>query len=811
MRGPKTLTALLAVLLLAAPAAGAVAAEDEEAEATARRKAMLKAGRKALCRVHFYFKRPEDEAPEAMGGFRAVQQMTKFQYQQFVDAQKSLVVAGALLDGDGHVLVADTHFDGRYIDRIEVVGPDGTRYPAEREKLLGRAPGVLLKIAKPPENWRPPTFGVQEKITEPGAAYIVSLNQSGKDWWLTLDSLGASYQYGGTGHVPDRLKLPRGSGLMDAMFPGGGYNPYAAWLATAMSEMIGGSRQPALLCNDEGKPIGAAMLGWPLETGQGTVDWQRERLLEGPGISFAELERLTEVCREEFGKKVHKCKILYRREAADQGMPDIMAMMRGAKGGRGGPQEKEWETFGLAVGPRRLLIPQTISRQEAAKIDTIEVTIDGETHAAELAGAFKELGAFLVDLKEATFPASTEVTAGEVPERMRLFFTVRAKKKMGEKHLRVRPNRWFTRTRGYKNRYTISPVFSASPGSWILDRDLKVLGLYTRQRREGEEISAMSPQQMGRMMMREMSGNARIFWAESLEERLADPVAFYDHRIRFKTREEAKRIVWLGVEFTPMGPELAKQLGVEGPTKDGTIGLYVNRVYEASPAEKMGIGSGDILLEVETPKRPRPIELSAMGSGGAFGSFDWTQYMDYKYVEEYGGTRPKWPSRLNYLTTLLQSIGEGEEVKLTYLQDGEKVSKDYAIQTAPRDFASAEKYKNKEAGLTVKDLTYEVRTALRLDEDKKAVVVSKVEPGSPAEVAKVRPFELLTAVDGRPVTSAKEFGKRIEKALKSDEEAVRLTVEYLGKSRLADLDLAQVEAWEPPTAPEESEEESEGE
>jgi S1-C subfamily serine protease len=139
---------------------------------------------------------------------------------------------------------------------------------------------------------------------------------------------------------------------------------------------------------------------------------------------------------------------------------------------------------------------------------------------------------------------------------------------------------------------------------------------------------------------------------------------------------------------------------------------------------------------------------------------------------------------------LLMTIGEGETIKLTWLHEGEEVTRDYTIELAPPDFMSAKKYKNKEIGLTVKDMTYEVRTALRLPDDKAAVVVAKIEPGSPAEVARIEPFELIAAVDGQPVGSAQEFEERIKAALAAGRTKLRLTIEYLGKSRLADLDLA---------------------
>ncbi|NLW50935.1 MAG: hypothetical protein GXY85_08880 [Candidatus Brocadiaceae bacterium] len=45
---------------------------------------------------------------------------------------------------------------------------------------------------------------------------------------------------------------------------------------------------------------------------------------------------------------------------------------------------------------------------------------------------------------------------------------------------------------------------------------------------------------------------------------------------------------------------------------------------------------------------------------------------------------------------------------------------------------------------------------------------------------------------GAPIPSADAFGEVIEKALADGKPNVRLTVEYLGKSRFADLDLSLV-------------------
>ncbi len=786
------------VLGLVLSCLGPAGADEKEAEAAARREAMLEAGRTRFCRTHYYFKRPEDEKLSGVDMFMFdAEQFTRFQYDHFIDRQMSLLMVGLLLDEAGHVLVGDMHFEDKYIDRIEVEAPDGTRYPAVRAKLLDRAPAVLLKITEPLENWEVRGFVEQDRIEDPARVFAVSLRRTGRRWWLSLERMGAEFAYEGAGDTSDRLSGHSASSFFGISTGEELFNPFAMFDGSRRGGLMAVSRQPSLLCNERGEPIGAALSGLPLDCRQEEADWQHERLLNGPGLTFAELSELVEKCREELAGKIYKCRLLYRLTGGESRGFDFGAILeRSMRMGMGIGEDagKERTTFALAVSPTRLIVPYSIGREEAAKIEKIEITVADKTLEAELVGAFQEIGAFLVDLKEGMLPAATALTQKERPDRMRLFLTATAEEKFGKKHLKVQPNRWLREARGYKNGYYISPVHALPQGTWLLNKSLEVIGLYARQRTEGEELRGFASGGMPMFMMSELTGgHARVFWTPELSELLADPIAHFDPQIRHKTEEEAKRTVWLGVEYISLGRELAKQLNVEKESKDGTIGLYVNLIYKNSPAEKMGIKNGDILLRIETRKRPDPIELSAHRGEFDFFSFDWEDFMDYRYVEEYGGAKPRWPLRCNYLTMMLRTIGVGEKVELTYLHEGKLETKELVIQQAPRDFTSAKKFKHKEVGLTIKDLTYEVRAGLRLGDDKQAVVVAKVEPGSPAKVAKIMPFELITAVEGTSVGSAEEFGERIKKALTEKRESLRLTIDRLGKTRLADLDLSQIE------------------
>jgi hypothetical protein len=788
---------MLLALALAWPLGAAPDEAADKAEQAARREAMLSAGRAAFCRVHFFFKRPSDAKEPGMEQFEdgSFDLFATLPYEQLINHHESLVMPGLLLDDAGHVLVGDVQLELKYIDRIEVVAPDGARYPAQLDRLLDRATGVMLTISEPLKNWKAPVFAAPAVFDDANPARVVMLHRSGRNWFLALGAAGMDYPY-----EPDGTALKRFSGGLQAM-------SWVEQLASSsfqssqedtMTELLTGTAQPMLLCDEKGRPVGALTTGFLPDPDQKLGDWEQQRLLAGPGIRFDDLRALGEKCNEELSRKAYKCVIQYRHEEGAEGSGGRVRFRGGMMSfsssyGRGRAEGADRELFGLAVSDRDVFVPQAISRDELANVEKIEIVVGEKPQPAEFVAAFQDLAGFIVRLKDGALPAHASIAPHPAPERLRLFLTAALEEKAGKTHVEVKANRWLNESRGYKDLYYISPAHRLGGGGWILDRDLEILGVFAGQRIVGEEIQNVGA---GRRGWYSDSGRSRrrIFWTAELAPMLADPMAFADPQIRVKSEEEAKRLVWLGVESSPMTPELAKQLKVEKATKDGTVGLYVNLVYRNSPAERLGIKEADILVQIETAKQAGPIDLNAAAMSGDMFRFDWRQYADYRTVEEVGEAQPRWPIQLNYLTMLLQSIGEGEQIKLSWIHGAEAVSKDYRIELGPPNFLCAPKFKNKEIGLTVRDVTYEVRAALRLEDARSAVVVAKVERGSPAEVARIAPFELITAIDGAPIATAKGFGESIKAAREAGKKSVRLTVELLGNSRLADLDIAGASA-----------------
>ena len=141
------------------------------------------------------------------------------------------------------------------------------------------------------------------------------------------------------------------------------------------------------------------------------------------------------------------------------------------------------------------------------------------------------------------------------------------------------------------------------------------------------------------------------------------------------------------------------------------------------------------------------------------------------------------------MTLKLTDLGFGKPFTAELARGGEIVKKDFAVAESPPHYDSARRYKSPEAvGLTVRNLTFEVRRYFQKKPDDPGVIVSKVEPGSKAGVGGVRPFELITDVNDQPVSDVKAFEKLVKKSMEAGEE-IRLSVKRMHKGRVVKLKI----------------------
>lgn len=688
-------------------------------------------------------------------------------YSNYVDKKRPAERVGVVISDKGLILVGDDGIEDRFIRKIEVRDAGGKRYPARRVKLLLDAPGMLLQV----DTWaikklRPLKFA---QIDEKGAdtkLLRAALSRSEDQWRIIVRPLSPQVKY-----APDKTK-----------------NIYYGYRSGGRS--YGGRGAPDIIAAKDGSPVGC-VVGSSMDLNQTECVWKGADLIRAEGMDWDVLNKATAKYRKKLMAAATEVVLKFRAGSGD--MDDEPSYRRSHYGSEAAG--REIRIYGVAITPTEILVPRPLNSEMAKKIDKIYVKLSPTKRLpASFAGAYKKFAAFLVKLDKGVLPASIPL-ADKDPVRMRPFWAARIRKRFGKKYVDLIPNRLLGKTRGYAGRYHWYSSRDLRKGSMLVDFQGRLVGMYLTERIEHEEEKQLtrSRSYYGREQ------ETRIFLISELRDALKATgekrQAHMDPKIKVKPPAMAKRRTWLGVEYVAINSDLAEQFNVEQPTKDGQLGFVVNAVYAGSPAARGGIKIGDILLRIQAPGRPLPYQLLAnRRRGGSWGRYRSWGYMDNGEIR--GDAQGIWKSRTNFLTQLLDRVGIGKTVKIHYHRpsdDGKGAGKtmaiDYKIEQAPTDFDSAPKWKNRKLGLTVKNLTYEVRHALNLKPDAPGVIVAKTEFGSAVQTARIYRNEIITRLNDKPLTSARQMRDLIAQLCKKGEQKVRLTIVRIGRTRFADLTI----------------------
>jgi len=195
---------------------------------------------------------------------------------------------------------------------------------------------------------------------------------------------------------------------------------------------------------------------------------------------------------------------------------------------------------------------------------------------------------------------------------------------------------------------------------------------------------------------------------------------------------------WLGVYIQRLSPDMAETLSVPGKK-----GALVADVTKDGPAEKAGLRSGDVII--------------------SFGGKEVTDEHDLPQIV--AATKP------------------GKKVDVIVVRDGKEVT--IPVTIAEMEPEAGQKRAggpdlSKGLGLTVQDITPEVARHLDIT-NRAGVLVTSVEPGSPADDAGFRDGDVIRAINRMPVKDSREFDARIKKV--KDEKTVLFLVER-GEGRL---------------------------
>lgn len=512
-------------------------------------------------------------------------------------------------------------------------------------------------------------------------------------------------------------------------------------------------KDTGLLVAADGTPVGVAMAKSLPKDGA----W-RGSPLDWPTIDAAEYGLAAETIRRAAAAGLVQIKVGFRARATRR--------YRQNRGGEGGPSEAE--TVGLLVEPGKILVFGELSRYLTARIETLSASVGESTVDLEIQGALKRYGAFLTTY-DGELPGTAVLPLAEIDPAdgiEHLFVTAH----LDYDHYARREH--FNRARLVDTKPGFRDFSWPRTTSDSLDNFLFTLrgGLLL------VPLTIREPLQLDSYHNRE---SEVMMPAARLAAMLQDADKNIDSGFRPLSEEDSKRIAWLGVETQSLDVNLARAKNASIETKSGEIGAMISHVFEGSPADTAGVEPGDILLRFYLAGQAKPVDVT----------LPETRPIDFRWAEldrvpdMYFERLPRpWLPRDNELTRFLTEIGVGTTVTAVFISNGEKRSVDFTLEYSPPDFTTAARYENTQLGLTVKNLTYEVRRYFQMDESEPGVILADIEAGSIASVRGLKPCEIVTAVDSAPVGNVGDF----EEALAAGGE-VSLTVKRLSQSRVVQV------------------------
>ncbi|MBX7256183.1 MAG: PDZ domain-containing protein [Candidatus Hydrogenedentes bacterium] len=224
----------------------------------------------------------------------------------------------------------------------------------------------------------------------------------------------------------------------------------------------------------------------------------------------------------------------------------------------------------------------------------------------------------------------------------------------------------------------------------------------------------LTPNEGGELYVR--SGHPLIYQTDLFERYIKNPPVEGEE-------QGSKEDAFLGVFTQPLTDDLAEYWNL--PQKGGVV---VGTVIAASPAEAAGLKLGDVIV--------------------SFNNVPVTAKLDRDIVG---------------FTKLVRDTGVGKPVPVKLIRDGQPLEISLTLTPRPKSAKDAGEFEDKTFGLTVREITTDVRILLNLSEDVQGVIVRRVKSGSWAELAGIIPGTIILNFGDYPVTNLKEFQDAVAK------------------------------------------------
>jgi serine protease Do len=214
---------------------------------------------------------------------------------------------------------------------------------------------------------------------------------------------------------------------------------------------------------------------------------------------------------------------------------------------------------------------------------------------------------------------------------------------------------------------------------------------------------------------------------------------------------------WLGVNIQSVTDEIAESLGLDRPH-----GALIASVRDGGPAQVAGIQPGDVVL-----------------------TFDGKDVTDMRHLPSIVAETPI--DKVVKVTLWRKRKEETVDVKVGELEDTDQQASANPKQATP----SAPVATLKVLGLSLSNLTPDLRERYALAEDTAGVVVIDVEGNSQAAEKGVRVGDVIVEIAEEEVKSSAEITAKLDAARKAGRKSVLLLVDRQGDLRFVALKLDQ--------------------
>ena len=649
---------------------------------------------------------------------------------QLAENEQTLETWGVAITKD-LILMPDLSLKESDVAKIEAVDASGAMFEATFHAIGRNHDFVLLKPVAPRE-LVPLAFSDWERPALGGSFHVTIADRVDGVWHLNVSPYIQTNS--------PLVEIP-GWFCMDTIRPG------------------------SLISDGTGLPVGIALDQYLWVRPDGRSSFLGKAILADERL--VDIEKRIDPMRQELAASVKRVEITFRAEKTQERYvpPDD------AQSGR-------VTLFGVPLDDQgTLFIPETLSRDMVRKIEDIRVMDEGKAYVTAFTGLFRAFGGMIVRA-EGLKTRSLLARDGQPPTPGAIFLTATFEDRFGRSRIKVDYNRLFRTERGLSGAPRLQPRKRIKSGSLLLDFEGRVIGFATIDKKEEDFDEVVAEASREWYATRHRTGTTsdhfrRLIFFSEIAEILAAPASHFDARAIPMSKKEDKKLVWLGVEFQDLSKPLAQALAIQDRdlTNDGRRGLLITEIYADSPAKRAGLKPEDILLAIQ-PEGEKARDLVAEPERSPFSRSGMGS--------DRGGV--PWKPTRNHLTSLLTEIGPAKRVTFDLLRGREKSKSTLELEFAPVDFETAERHKDDALGLTVRDLTYEVRHFQKLDSGTQGVVVAKVESGGKSDIAKLPLLSIISRVNDLPVRDSAHFKK-----LASASKSLTLTTVSNGRTKLVEL------------------------